>query len=163
MPKRCRKLAVAVCVGAAGALLLASPLFAASPVSAAQQKRFITIDSALAKAAGAFTSSIEKLPTTVSNSTFDATVKKPAAAYSSAIAIFDSGLAALALPGKAGTDAATVIKDNKQLQTVLNASGSESVSAFQKAFGPVFAEMGGPLEETFRTDLGLPASDAIQL
>lgn len=163
MRRRCTTSAVAVCVGAAGALLLASPLFATSPVSAAQQKKFLSLDAVFAKAAAAFTSGVEKMPTTVSTATFDKTIAKPAAAYATAISGFDSGLAALGLPGTAGSDAATVIKDNKQLQVVLEASAKDSVSTFQKAFGQIFAEMGGPLEENFRTALGLPASDAIQI
>ena len=122
----------------------------------------MSIDAPLAKAAATWTAGIEKIPASASSAQLDAGLVKVSPAYSSAIGTFDRKLAALHLPGKAGSDAALVVTYNKQLVALLAIAHSISKSAFTKGFGPIAQAQTG-LQETFRADLGLPASAAIQI
>lgn len=149
-----------LCTGFVLLAAYAAPLQAASPVPAALQQRFVRLDTPFAKAAAAFTTAAEKISAAASNAQFDAAIAAPASAYAAALASFDSGLTALRLPGRAGSDAASIVKDNTQLRSVLESAAHGTKTAFVSGFGKV-AGAEGTLQETFRVDLGLPATAAI--
>jgi hypothetical protein len=147
---------------AAAALLLAGPSSAAAPVSSAQRAQFVAIDTPLAKAASVWTTALEKVPASATEAQLAAALGKVSPPYEAAIRTFDTKLAALHLPGKAGTDAAAVAQDNTKFVTLIESASKITKSQFQQGFSSLFnAE--APLQLAFRKDLGLPASAAIQI
>lgn len=155
--------AVAGLVAASG-LALASPVFAASGVSAAQRQRFTEIDRVLTVSAQAFTTQLDTISYSATTATFRRTIVKPAAAYRAALSSFDAGLVALHLGGAAESDTTLVIKDDRHLEAVLAAAGHDSQVVFRTAFAKVLTQMDGTLQERFRYDLGLPATNlALQI
>jgi hypothetical protein len=150
---------VAAGVVAASVLLLASASLAASGVSAAQRQRFNRIDRALTVSALAFTNDLNSISYSASAATFHRTISKPAAAYEAALSGFNTGLAALHLRGAAGSDETLVVKDDRHLETVLAASGHDTQVVFRTALAKVLTQMDGSLQERFRYDLGLPATN----
>ena len=135
---------------------------AAAPVSSSQRAQFVAIDTPLAKAATLWTTALERLPATRERGADRGSARKSSPPYEAAIHTFDTKLAALHLPGKAGSDAAAAIKDDTKLVTLIESAGKLSKSQFQQGFRALFnAE--APLQLAFRKDLGLPAGSAIQV
>jgi len=147
---------------AAATLALVGAASAATPVSSSQRTQFVAIDSPLAKAAAAWSAVLEKVPASASEAQIAAALGKPSPAYEAALRTFDSKLAALHLPGKAGTDAAAAIQDDTKLITLIESASKLSKSQFQQGFAALF-NTEAPLQLAFRKDLGLPASAAIQV
>jgi hypothetical protein len=83
-------------------------------------------------------------------------MNKVSSPYDAALKTFDKELAALHLPGTAGSSAASVIKDDKQFEGLLGSGSGMSIPAFQKAFGVIFKEETS-LETAFRGAMGLGA------
>ncbi len=146
----------------AAALTLAGAASAAAPVSSAQRAQFVAIDSPLAKAAAIWTTALGKVPASASEAQIAAALSKPSPAYEAALRTFGTKLAALHLPGKAGSDAAAAIKDDGKLIALIESAGKISKSQFRLGFASLFnAE--APLQLAFPKDLGLPAGAAIQV
>ncbi len=147
---------------AVAGLAITGTSLAATPVSASQRAQFVAIDTPLAKAAATWTTAVEKVPASASQAQVAAALGKYSPPYEAELRTFDTKLAALKLPGKAGTDAAAAITDNTKFLTLLTSAGKMTKSQFQQGFASLFnAE--APLQLTFRKDLGLPASAAIQV
>jgi hypothetical protein len=159
------KLSVASVMGgtlAGAALLLAGPSSAASPVSSAQRAQFVAIDTPLAKAATVWTSALEKLPASASEAQLASALGKSSPPYEAAIQTFDTKLAALHLPGKAGSDATAAIQDNTKFVTLIKSAGKITKSQFQQGFSSLFNSE-APLQLAFTKDLGLPAGASLQV
>lgn len=140
-----------------GALIVASPLLAASsPVSSALRAQFVKIDGPVVKASSAWTTGLSGVSPTASHATFAAAMNKLSPPYAAALKTFDKQLAALHLPGPAGSDAASVVKDDKQFEALLASGSGMSIPAFQKAFGVIFKEENA-LQASFRQAMGLGA------
>lgn len=120
------------------------------------------IDTPLAKAAAVWTAALEKVPATASEAKIAAPLGQPSPAYEAALHTFDAKLAAIHLPGRAGTDAEAVIRDDTKLVTLIESAGKLSKSQFQQGFAELFRTE-APLQLAFRKDLGLPADSAIQI
>lgn len=144
--------AVLVCASAVSA----APVAASSPVSSALQKQFEAIDAPVEKVATEWTSSLSAIPSSASQSQVSAALSKHSPAYEAALKTFDSKLAALHLPGAAGSAAAAVISEDKQVEALLGAAATMSKTQFEKTFQTIFvADM--RLETTFKDAMGLQA------
>ncbi len=159
-----RNWAVRSVVGAAAvasALVFAAPMVAASPpVSKALQKQFLAIDAPLAKASGIWTKATEAVPASASMALIVKTLDKISPPFVAAIKTFDIKLAALHLPGKAGTDANAIMKDDKQFVTLLGSVAKMTKSQWVSGFSAIIREE-VPLEVAFPKDMGLPADASI--
>ena len=83
-------------------------------------------------------------------------LSKYSAAYEAALKTFDSKLAALHLPGAAGTAASAVIGEDKKFEALLGSAATVSKSQFEQTFEGIFAQ-DGKLEATFKSATGLEA------
>ena len=145
----------------ASALAMIAPVMAASsPVSKTLEQRFLAIDGSLSKSSATWTTAVAAVPASASQAQISTTLNKVSPPFAAALQTFDKQLAALALPGHAGADALAVIKDDKQLRTLLGSAGKMTKSQFGKAFSGILTEE-LPLQKTFSKDLGLPATASI--
>ena len=143
------------------ALVLAAPMVEASPlVSGTLQKQFLAIDAPLAKASGAWTKATAAVPASASMAQIVKTLDKISPPFVAAIKTFDTKLAALHLPGNAGTDASAIVKDDKQFITLLGSVAKMTKSQWVSGFSAIIREE-IPLETKFPKDMGLPLDAAI--
>jgi hypothetical protein len=85
-----------------------------------------------------------------------AQVTKPCLAFAPALKAFDTGLLKVGFTGKTATDAAAIVRTNKQLIVVM--TSVRSAKSFEASASPLFAEIFA-LQKAFAGDLGISPGD----
>jgi hypothetical protein len=144
-------------VAAICSLVVAGPSLARSAgVSHTLQVKFESIDAPVEKTSATWTSALSTLPSSPSSSVLDKALSKVSPAYDSALKTFDGALAALHLPGSAGTDATAIITEDKIFEGLLGSAAHVSTGQFEATFRAVFSK-DMTLAAEFKGAMGLQA------